>query len=124
MVSLVQQSKKKRAETAICIVLSILSLAVTLFLLMVRLSSLPFSWILPEYLSTFAAFFAVVIPAVYLPFYRKTYPMFTTLYFLLLIVMLFIGFNNLLLFFIPAIALIVSYGIVETTPISKNEGIT
>ena len=119
-----QHSKKKLAETAICIVLSILSLAVTLFLLMVRLYSLPFSWILPEYLSAFAAFFATIIPSAYLPFYRKTYPMFTTLYFLLLIVMLFIGFNNLLLFFIPAIALVVSYGMGEAKPKSKDEWIT
>ena len=119
-----QHSKKKLAETAICIVLSVLSLAVTLFLLMVRLSSLPFSWILPEYLSAFAAFLAMIIPSVYLPFYRKTYPMFTTLYFVLLIVMLFIGFNNLLLFFIPAMALILLYGMVEATPKGKDEGMT
>lgn len=107
-------SRKIWYYSIICMVLSVLSLSILLYRIVMVAGVGISSVSVQEYSYVLGSFLAVFIPSAYLPFYRVRRPFFTIGYFFTLVIWLLIGFNaGLWVFLPPAISAVISYGSIK-----------
>ena len=104
-------SRKIWYYSIICMVLSVLSLSILLYRLVMVAGVGISSAGIQEYSYVLGSFLAIFIPSAYLPFYRVRRPFLTIGYFFTLVIWILIGFNaGLWVFLAPAILAAISYG--------------
>ena len=104
-------SRKIWSYSIICVVLSVLSLSILLYRLVVVAGVGISSAGIQEYSYVLGTFLAIFIPSAYLPFYGVRRPFLTIGYFFTLVIWILIGFNaGLWVFLAPTILAAISYG--------------